>query len=615
MGVISTVKQTLIGGRYNLYDFLGGGGMAEVFLAHDEVLERDVALKILKKQYAENEEFVELFRREAQRAASLNHPNLVAVYDWGSSEDETYYMAMEYVPCGTLKDRIRAEGFLDPYTAIELTFWVAQALGFAHERGMIHRDVKSQNILLTEADTAKVADFGIARAAAATTTSRSNPILGTAGYMSPEQAQGGPVGPWSDLYSLEVVLYEMLTGELPYDAQDQVALAMKHVNEPPRSPREANPEVPEVLDVLTLRLLVKDPSERYRSATGLLEDLRRVRDGLPLAFAHGESLTAKRAILPAPAVLANPGGNGILGGRYVVYGGPRKKINLALAATCVALLVLLGTAVWSPWWGHQELARAQEVTGGSLDGLGEVSDADEQTTSAKEDERGDGPKEGSEMDSLPENEGQRGSEVSNGSPKFGDSLVSSTPVLQRGTIDQNPKPDSEANALPAPAGPEQVGGLEIREGSVEEASQELFDAGHVVKGAAKRRSSEPAATFIETHPAVAPPAERETSVAPEGGSGPARQDNGKDEEALNAGDLVNYEAITDPEVPSHTRFEQAKSMARALAKGDPNAMRIVKQLLKDKLSGRSSVCTGRVPDRNAGAEPMNTGSSCMDYLK
>ena len=502
--------------------------MAEVFLAHDEVLERDVALKILKKQYAENEDFVELFRREAQSAASLNHPNLVIVYDWGRSEDETYYMAMEYVPRGTLKARIRTEGFLDPYAAIELTSWVAQALGFAHERGMIHRDIKSQNILLTEADTAKVADFGIARAAAATTSSRSNLILGTAGYMSPEQVRGGPVGPWSDLYSLGVVLYEMLTGELPYGAPDQVALAMKHVNEPPRSPREANPEVPEVLDALTLRLLAKDPSERYGSATELLEDLQRVRDGLPLSSTHGEPLAAKRTILPAPPVLANPGGSGMLGGQYVVYGGRFKKIPLALAAT-VALLVLLGAAVWGPWWGPQELARAQEVSGGSLDGLSEASEANVRAATTKEDERGDGSKEGSETGNLPTNEGQRSSEVSTGSPKLGDpSPVSSTAVLEGDAVGQDPAPDSEASPE-HDSEPEEVRGLEIREGSTEEASQELSDAEPVAEGAAERRSSEPAGSVIGTHSALAPPAERQTSVAAESGSGPTSQDDGEDE--------------------------------------------------------------------------------------
>jgi hypothetical protein len=581
--VISILEQTVVGGRYTLHGTLGSGGMGEVFLAHDEVLERDVALKILKEQYAENEGFVELFRREAQSAASLNHPNVVTVYDWGRSEDETYYMAMEYVPRGTLKDRIRDEGLLDPYTAIELTSWVAQALGFAHERGMIHRDVKSQNILLTEAGTAKVADFGIARAAAATTTSRSNPILGTAGYMSPEQAQGGPVGPWSDLYSLGVVFYEMLTGELPYEAQDQVALAMKHVNEPPRSPRETNPEVPEVLDALTLRLLAKDPSDRYGSAKELLEDLRRVRDGLPLASTLSEPLAAKRTILPTTSVLVNYGGNGRHGGQYVVYGGRFNKLPLALATASVALLVLLSVAVWGPWWGPQELARAQDVAGGSLDGLGEAPDIDEPAASTKEDERGDGSKEGSEMGNLPENEGQTSSELSTGSPKLGDpSLLSGTAVFQGSAIEQDPEPNSETNAVPG-IGPEQVSGLEIRKGSVEEASQELFDAEHVVEGAANGHSSEPTGADIGPHPTLAPPAELEISVINEGGSGPTSQDDGEDEEALNAEGHVVYEAITDPEVPSHIRFEQAKTMAQALAKGDPNTVRIVKQLLRGKL--------------------------------
>jgi hypothetical protein len=580
--VISILEDRFIGGRYTLHGTLGSGGMAEVFLAHDEVLERDVALKVLKEQYAKNEGFVELFRREAQSAASLNHPNLVIVYDWGRSEDETYYIAMEYVPRGTLKDLIRTEGFLDPHTAIELTSWVAQALGFAHERGMIHRDVKSQNILLTEAGTAKVADFGIARAAAAT-TSRSNPILGTAGYISPEQAQGGPIGPCSDLYSLGVVLYEMLTGELPYGSQDQVTLAMKHANEPPRSPRETNPEVPEVLDALTLRLLAKDPSERYGSATELLENLRRVREGLPLASAHGEPLAAKRTVLPAPPVLANSGGNGMNGGHYVVYGGRLNKIPLALAAASVALLVLLGVAVWGPWWGPQELARAQDVASGSLEGLGEASDIDERTASMKEDEQGDGSKKAPETGNLPENESKRSSEVSTGSPKLGDpSLVSSTAVLEDSAIGQDPEPDSEANAVLG-IGPEQVSGLEIREGSVEEASQEYSDAEHVVEGAANGHSSEPIGTDIGPHPAVAPPGEREISVTNEGGSGPTSQDDGEDQEALHAEGRLFYEAITDPEVPSDIRFERAKTMAQALAKGDPNTVRIVKQLLKDKL--------------------------------
>ena len=287
------MPRILIDNRYSLGDLLGIGGTAEVYLAHDEILDRDVALKVLRSQHANNEEFVKLFRREATSAAALNHPNVVPVYYWGRSKDGRYYMTMEYVSGGTLKDRFGEP--LAPSTVTGLGLQVADALRFAHERGVIHRDVKPHNILLTKAGEAKVADFGIARAANATTTSQSSPFMGTAGYMSPEQAKGESVGPASDLYSLGVVLYEALTGELPYSAEDPVALAMKHVNEPPRSPREANPEVPKDLAALVLKLLAKRPEDRYPNASALAEDLERVRYGLPPVVATSEETTQNMA--------------------------------------------------------------------------------------------------------------------------------------------------------------------------------------------------------------------------------------------------------------------------------------------------------------------------------
>ncbi len=294
------MHRPLVGNRYTLAHHLGSGGMGRVYLARDKVLNRDVALKVLRDRYAESEEFVERFRREARSAAGLSHPNVVSVYDLGLSGDGTYLIAMEYVPGGTLKDRVDADGPLDPGAAAELGSQVAEALGVAHERGVIHRDVKPQNILLTASGDAKVADFGIARATAAATISQTGRILGTARYMSPEQAMGKPVGPASDLYSLGVVLYEALTGETPFEAETLVAIAVKHSEEPPRPPKGVNPGVSEGMNALVLRLLAKKPEDRYADAAELAEDLRRVRDGLPPLAAGGPD-AAVRFPSAAPA--------------------------------------------------------------------------------------------------------------------------------------------------------------------------------------------------------------------------------------------------------------------------------------------------------------------------
>lgn len=261
--------------------------MARVYRAHDKVLGRDVALKVLRQQYAEDEGFVQSFRREARSAAALSHPNIVPIYDLGRSEDGAYYITMEYVSGGTLKERIVGRGPLGTRAAASVALQIAGALGAAHEHGTIHRDVKPQNVLVTETGDVKVADFGIARAVSATIiagASRTASILGTANYISPEQAMGEEVGPRSDLYSLGIVLYEMLTGEVPYGADTPVATAMKHVSELPRAPREVDPEIPEVISALVAKLLAKKPEDRYRDAAELVEDLRRITDGVPPAF-------------------------------------------------------------------------------------------------------------------------------------------------------------------------------------------------------------------------------------------------------------------------------------------------------------------------------------------
>ncbi len=265
--------------------------MADVYLAHDDILDRDVALKVMSSRYASDEEFVERFKREAQSAAALSHPNIVSIFDRGESEEGTYYIAMEYLPGGTLKDRITQRGALPAHTAAAVALQMAEALRAAHERDVIHRDIKPHNILVTGLGDVKVTDFGIARAAASSTMTRTGHILGTAHYISPEQAMGEPVGPASDLYSLGIVLYEMLTGELPFDADTPLGIAMKHVNGYVVPPQELNPTVPDGINAITLRLLAKNPDDRYASDSELIEDLERVCAGLDPAGATTEMMT------------------------------------------------------------------------------------------------------------------------------------------------------------------------------------------------------------------------------------------------------------------------------------------------------------------------------------
>jgi serine/threonine protein kinase/class 3 adenylate cyclase len=295
--------------RYELRKLIGQGGMAEVYLARDKELDRDVAFKVLKKQYTDDEDYVERFKREARSAAALSHPNIVSVYDRGKTPDGAYYIVMEHVSGGTLEERILKEGLLSTPTVVELTLQMARALETAHERGVIHRDIKPQNVLLTESGEAKVADFGIARAASSSTMTRTGLVMGTAHYLSPEQALGEPTDPKSDLYSLGVVLYEMLSGELPHDSDTPMGIAMKHMKGELQPPKEVNPNIPEWVNTVVVRLLARNPKERYQSATELIRDLERAQRGESSAFSADADGREAGTTGPADTLAPSPEGS------------------------------------------------------------------------------------------------------------------------------------------------------------------------------------------------------------------------------------------------------------------------------------------------------------------
>ncbi len=278
---MSQTGPRIFNGRYELHRRIGRGGMAEVHLARDQLLDRPVAVKVLFPEFATDPSFVERFRREAQAAANLNHPNIVGVYDWGEAEG-TYFIVMEFVDGRSLAEIVRAEGPLHPDRAADVIADVAAGLGFAHRNGVVHRDVKPGNVLITPSGQVKVTDFGIARAIEAApgdNLTQAGTVMGTATYFSPEQARGQAVDPRSDIYSLGCVLYELLVGRPPFSGDSPIAIAYKHVNETPPSPRQQDPGVPRALEAIVAKCLAKNPANRYPAAEDLRDDLRRFRRG------------------------------------------------------------------------------------------------------------------------------------------------------------------------------------------------------------------------------------------------------------------------------------------------------------------------------------------------
>ena len=290
MTVFDTLINTLFDGRYRIMRKLGSGGMADVYLAEDEELGRRVAIKILNDRHANDEQFVERFRREAKNAAGLSHPNIVSIYDRGEAEG-TYYMAMEYLDGRSLKELVVARGPLPIQDAIAATRQVLGALRFAHRKGVVHRDIKPHNVMADADGRLKVTDFGIARTGVSQMTEAGS-IIGTAQYLSPEQARGAAVDQRSDLYSVGIVLYEMLTGQVPFTGESPVEIAMKHLSDTPRPPSMLRPEIPPDLDMVVLRALAKNPEDRFQTAEEMDAELERVAAGAGVTAETADAATA-----------------------------------------------------------------------------------------------------------------------------------------------------------------------------------------------------------------------------------------------------------------------------------------------------------------------------------
>lgn len=350
-------NQTIVDGRYRVVGRIGSGGMADVYQADDTHLGREVALKVLHRRFAQDEEFVERFRREASAAAGLQHPNVVGVYDRGS-HDDTWYIAMERLRGRTLKQLINEDAPLDQRRAIDLCSQILVAAGFAHRRGVVHRDFKPHNVIVADDDSVKVTDFGIARAGASEMTETGS-IMGTAQYLSPEQAQGQRVDARSDLYSIGIILFELLTSRVPFTGESAVSIALKHVSEPAPSVASFRPDVHPALDAIVARALVKDPAGRFQSAEefvlALDEARRAIASGVP-----GEHTAGFVPVGPPPV-------NG--DGPYDPYAeDPEKRERGKWPIIALVLLLLgIGGLLLVTQMGKTDQVQVPRVTGLDVD--------------------------------------------------------------------------------------------------------------------------------------------------------------------------------------------------------------------------------------------------------
>ena len=332
--------------RYEILESIARGGMAEVFVAHDRSLNRRVALKALFPEYAREPSFVERFRREAQAAANLNHPNIVAIYDWGQ-EGGTYFIVMEYVQGRSLRDILYSNGPLSPDASLRVGADIAAALDGAHRKGVVHRDIKPGNVLVTAQGEVKVADFGIARAGTSDALTQAGSVMGTATYFSPEQAQGLDVDARTDLYALGVVLYEMLTGTVPFTAESPVSVAYKHVREEAMPVTERNPALSSDIEQVVTRAMAKEPNLRYQNAIELRDDLLRVRKGRsPVAAPITATIIAATSDPATDRTVAQPRVERHPNAEFAPSDGTKGRAVAAIA-TVLVLALAIGAILWA----------------------------------------------------------------------------------------------------------------------------------------------------------------------------------------------------------------------------------------------------------------------------
>jgi eukaryotic-like serine/threonine-protein kinase len=369
-----------LSGRYKILDMIGGGGMANVYLARDVILERDVAVKILRLDFASEEEFIRRFKREAQSATSLAHPNIVNIYDVGE-ENDIYYIVMEYVDGLTLKQYIQKHQPISVEKVLDIMLQLTSAVAHAHQNHIVHRDIKPQNILIDRNGNVKITDFGIAMALSATTITQTNSVLGSVHYLSPEQARGGMATKKSDIYSLGIVMFELLTGRLPFSGESAVSIALKHLQSNIPSPRRWNKSIPQSVENIVIRATAKDPFQRYESAEEMAEDLRTALEPERLnepKFIIPEDEEATKAIPIISSETTTPSldetivhhknGEGKLGKQEKAKKKKRKKWPwfLFFFLIVLSLLGVLALTVLPDWLGPDEI-EVPDLTGEEID--------------------------------------------------------------------------------------------------------------------------------------------------------------------------------------------------------------------------------------------------------